>query len=90
MSKQFTDLFQKQKNHFLSFVKHEKIADRRNKLRAIKTWMRRNESLIISSIAADFNKSTEEIKFGEIRIRVIETLDAQKKGRLSPTLNASI
>jgi len=67
MSNQFTDLFQKQKNHFLSSVKHEKIADRRNKLRAIKTWMRRNESLIISSIAADFNKSTEEIKFGEIK-----------------------
>ena len=78
MSKQFTDLFQKQKNHFLSFVKHEKIADRRNKLRAIKTWMRRNESLIISSIAADFNKSTEEIKFGEIKPVLSEINEAHK------------
>ena len=67
MSNEFTELFQEQRSHFLSVVKHASLAERRKKLLAIKKWIRQNEDHIISTIEADFSKSPEEIKFGEIK-----------------------
>jgi len=67
MSNEFTELFQDQRSHFLSVKKHVPLSDRRMKLRAIKKWIRDNEDHIIGVIGADFNKSPEEIKFGEIK-----------------------
>ena len=76
MTNDYKQLFQKQRSHFLTKVQHHTIADRRRKLKSIKDWIKKNHKEIIESISADFKKSPEEIKFGEIKPVLSEINDA--------------
>lgn len=76
MANDFTDLFKRQNAHFQSKIRHQSLTDRRRKLKMMKDWVRKNQEEIIQSIHADFQKSPEEIKFGEIKPVLNEINDA--------------
>ena len=81
MAHDYTELFQTQRQQFLHRTRFQTVAERRQKLKDMKVWIRKNQDEIISSVNADFGKSPEEIKFGEIKPVLGEIDDALENMR---------
>lgn len=67
MSNPYQALFKSQQDFFTNELKNSSLKNRLDKLRAIKKWIKKNESRICEEIFKDFQKSTEEVLLTEIK-----------------------
>lgn len=76
MKEEVKELFQKQKRFFRKEMRSQGIADRRRKLKAMRTWIRQHEEEIVKAVHSDFKKPAEEIRLSEIKPVLLEIDDA--------------
>lgn len=72
----FQSLLLKQQSHFHQTVKKATIWERKQKLKAIRKWIKSNDALIIQELQKDFKKTPEEIMISEIKPVIGEIRDA--------------
>lgn len=72
----YEHLYNRQLNHFQSTVRHQTIWDRKQKLKAIKLWIKKNQEYVISELQKDFKKTREEVMISEIKPVIGEIRDA--------------
>lgn len=71
-----TEIFSKQRNHFLNQHKYKPVSHRIKQLKSIKKWIKINESEIENALFEDLKKHPIEVGFGEIKIVLVEIQDA--------------
>jgi aldehyde dehydrogenase (NAD+) len=74
-----TEVFSKQRKHFLSAHKYKPVSHRISQLKAIKKWIKTNELEIETALYNDLKKHPIEVGFGEIKIILVEIEDAIRK-----------
>lgn len=67
MNNPFQLLFDSQKSYFLNELRFNSINERLRKLKSIKKWIQKNETLICTEIYKDFEKGREEVLLTEIK-----------------------
>lgn len=72
----YQDLYHKQKTHFATAVKHATLWERKQKLKALKKWIKEHDEMIISALQKDFKKTREEVMISEIKPVIGEIRDA--------------
>jgi aldehyde dehydrogenase (NAD+) len=74
-----TEVFAKQRKHFMSTHKFKPVSHRINQLRFLKNWIKTNELDIETALFEDLKKHPVEVSFGEIKIILVEIEDAINK-----------
>ena len=50
----YIELFEKQQQHFSSVVKKTSLWDRKQKLKAIRKWIKENQEFVVTELQKDF------------------------------------
>lgn len=72
----YQTLYDSQQKYFQSQIKNATLWERKQKLKAIKKWIKDNQELIISELQKDFKKTKEEVMISEIKPVIGEIRDA--------------
>jgi len=78
MANPFQEIRFKQQFYFENTLRKSSLFDRKQKLKKVKKWIKKNEQEIILALYNDFKKSPEEVLFAEIKPVISEINDALK------------
>jgi aldehyde dehydrogenase (NAD+) len=72
----YQDLYNQQQEHFHKVVKKATLWERKQKLKAIRKWLKDNQDFVIDELQKDFKKTREEVMISEIKPVISEIRDA--------------
>jgi aldehyde dehydrogenase (NAD+) len=67
MSNPFQPILQSQQNHFNTTIRHQTLWQRKQTLKKLLTWVKKNQERIIQEIGKDFGKCREDVMLSEIK-----------------------